>query len=173
MLNILRRSSPETRLARSLYESITTAARRPVFFRHLAVEDTIDGRFDVLALHVWLAYGRLNGAGMFTLARRLTDTIFTGFDEALRDLGNGDMGMGPRMKKLGVAFNGRMQAYEAAKTQDELADAILRNVYRGREDMAANAKILAEYAFSAREHLKLSNPADGALDFGRLDPTSA
>lgn len=172
MFNILRRTSPDERLARSLYESITKASRQPVFFRALGVEDTIDGRFDVLALHVWLAYGRLNAAGLFTLARRLTDTIFTGFDEALRDLGNGDMGIGPRMKKLGLAFNGRMHAYDAAKDQAALAEAILRNVYRGREDMMANAKILARYAFSAREYLKLSNPEKGTLDFGRLDPTS-
>jgi cytochrome b pre-mRNA-processing protein 3 len=170
MLNILRRNAPEARLARSLYEQINAAARQPVFFRELAVEDSVDGRFDIFALHAWLAFGRLQAAGLGVLARRLTDTIFTGFDEALRDLGNGDMGMGPRMKKLGLAFNGRMHAYEAATTESELAAAILRNVYRGREDMARNAKILARYAFSAREYLKLSNPEHGTLDFGTLNP---
>ncbi|MBL6939632.1 MAG: ubiquinol-cytochrome C chaperone [Alphaproteobacteria bacterium] len=173
MLNILRRQSPDARLARTLYEEINAAARRPVFFQALGVDDTVDGRFDVLALHAWLALGRLNAAGMGAVARKLTDTIFTGFDEALRDLGNGDMGMGPRMKKLGLAFNGRMHAYEAAKSEGELAEAILRNVYRGRKDMARNAKILARYALSARESLKLSNPANGTLDFGTLNPTSA
>ena len=173
MLNILRRTSPEARLARSLYESITSASRQPEFFRELAVEDTVDGRFDVLALHAWLAFGRLNEEGMGAMARKLSDTIFTGFDEALRDLGNGDMGMGPRMKKLGLAFNGRMHAYEAAKTEAEMAEAILRNVYRGKTGMARQANILAKYAFSAREHLKLSNAAGGTLDFGALNPTSA
>jgi len=173
MLNLLRRTPPEARLARVLYESITQAARQPVFFRELAVEDSVAGRFDVLALHAWLAFGRLHAAGMDDVARKLSDTIFTGFDEALRDMGNGDMGMGPRMKKLGLAFNGRMHAYEAAKDEAEMADAILRNVYRGREGMARNAKILAHYAFAAREYLKLSNPANGTLDFGSLDTTSA
>ena len=173
MLNILRRQSPDARLARTLYEQINAAARQPAFFRELAVEDTVDGRFDVFALHAWLAFGRLHAAGLDTLARKLNDTIFTGFDEALRDLGNGDMGMGPRMKKLGLAFNGRLHAYEAARTPEDMAQAILRNVYRGREDMALNAKILARYAFSAREYLKLSNPANGTLDFGTLNPTSA
>jgi cytochrome b pre-mRNA-processing protein 3 len=173
MLNILRRNAPEARLARSLHAAITAAARQPAFFRELAVEDTVDGRFDMFALHAWLAFGRLRAEGMDAVARRLTDTIFTGFDEALRDLGNGDMGMGRRMTKLGHAFNGRMHAYEAAKTEGEMAQSILRNVYRGRLDMAGNAKTLARYAFSAREHLKLSNPAHGTLDFGPLNPTSA
>jgi len=172
MLNILRRGSPEARLARTLYEAVAKQARQPVFFRDLAVEDTIDGRFDMLALHAWLAFGRLRACGMDEVARKLSDTIFTGFDEALRDLGNGDMGMGPRMKKLGLAFNGRMHAYEGAKDEAEMAEAIGRNVYRGREGMERQARILARYSFAAREHLKLSNPAHGMLDFGALSPTS-
>lgn len=172
MLNLLRRGSPDARLARTLYEAVTARARRPVFFRDLGVEDTIDGRFDMLALHAWLAFGRLRECGMDDVARKLSDTIFTGFDEALRDLGTGDMGLGPRMKKLGLAFNGRMHAYEGAKTEAEMAEAIRRNVYRGREGMDRQAKILARYAFAAREHLKLSNPANGTLDFGTLDTTS-
>jgi len=173
MLNILRRNAPEARLARTLYEQINAAARQPVFFSELAVEDTVDGRFDILALHAWLTFGRLSAAGMEAVARKLNETIYIAFDEALRDLGNGDMGMGPRMKKLGLALNGRLHAYEAAKGENEMAEAILRNIYRGREDMARNAKILSRYAFSAREYLKLSNPANGTLDFGTLNPTSA
>jgi cytochrome b pre-mRNA-processing protein 3 len=173
MLNILRRASPEARLARALYEATTAQARLPAFFRDLGVEDTIDGRFDMLALHAWLVFGRLRAAGMTDVANKLSQTIFTGFDEALRDLGTGDMGLGPRMKKLGLAFNGRMHAYEAAKDEAEMARAIVRNVYRGRDGTDRQARILAKYAFSAREYLKLSNPGNGALDFGTLDTTSA
>jgi cytochrome b pre-mRNA-processing protein 3 len=170
MLSILRsRTSPQARLARTLYEALSAQARLPVFFRDLGVEDTIDGRFDMLALHAWLVFGRLRQAGMDDVARKLSDTIFTGFDEALRDLGTGDMGLGPRMKKLGLAFNGRMHAYEGAADEATMADAIGRNVYRGREGVAREAKILAHYAFRAREYLKLSDPAAGALDFGTLD----
>src|SRR5437868_1386307 len=106
MLNILRRTSPDARLARTLYESISAAARRPVFFRELAVD-------------------------------------------------------------------GRLHAYEAASDRATMADVIARNVYRGREGMERQAEILAGYAFLAREHLKLSDPANGTLDFGTPDTTSA
>jgi cytochrome b pre-mRNA-processing protein 3 len=171
MLNSLRRTSPKDRLVQALNAQITAQARQPAFFRELGVADTIDGRFDMVALHAWLAFGRLKAAGMDDIARALSDAIFVGFDEALRDLGNGDMGMGPRMKKLGNAFNGRMHAYEAAADEAAMTDAVLRNVYRGAGENATAARLLARYAFAAREHLKHSDPAAGTLDFGGLPTT--
>jgi cytochrome b pre-mRNA-processing protein 3 len=170
MLNALRRTSPKARLVQNLHARLNARAREPVFFRDFDVADTIDGRFDMVALHAWLVFGRLKAADMDDIARGLSDAIFVGFDEALRDLGNGDMGMGPRMKKLGNAFNGRMHAYEAAAGDETaMTEAILRNVYRGAAAHAAAARAIARYALSAREQLKTSDPA--ALDFGPLPTT--
>jgi cytochrome b pre-mRNA-processing protein 3 len=170
MLKLLRRSSPQARLVQALYSQVNAQARQPVFFRELRVADTIDGRFDMVALHAWLVLTRLKAAGLDAVARQLMDAIFVGFDEALRDLGNGDMGMGPRMKKLGNAFNGRLHAYEAAGGDEAaLAEAVRRNVYRGAEDHAA--VIIARYALLARKHLQDCDPAAGRLDFGPLPTT--
>jgi cytochrome b pre-mRNA-processing protein 3 len=172
MLKVLRRSSPKARLVQALHAQVNAQARQPVFFRELNVADTVDGRFDMVALHAWLVLARLRTAGQPEIARLLTDAIFVGFDEALRDLGNGDMGMGPRMKKLGNAFNGRMHAYEAA-AEDEaaLTDAVLRNVYRSAQGQAGRAQAIARYALSARRHLHRSDPTAGTLDFGPLPTT--
>ena len=184
MLNILRRyflraagqsgclASPASpaRQAQALYAQLTAAARRSVFFREYGVADTIDGRFDMVALHGWLVLGRLRAAGMGEVAQALSNAIFVAFAEALRDLGNGDMGMGPRMKKLGNAFNGRLQAYEAtANNEAALAEAIHRNVYRGAPGFESAALGLARYAAIARATLEASDPA--ALDFGAVPTT--
>jgi cytochrome b pre-mRNA-processing protein 3 len=166
MLNILRRTSPAARQAHTLYAALAAAARRPAFFLDYGVADTIDGRFDMVALHAWLVLGRLSAAGRPDLAQALSNTIFIAFDEALRDLGNGDMGMGPRMKKLGNAFNGRCQAYEAAAGDEAaLADAIFRNVHRGEAGREERAAKLARYVLAARTHLETQDPAATALDF--------
>jgi cytochrome b pre-mRNA-processing protein 3 len=169
MLNILRRTSPAALLAQSLHADLAAAARRPVFFQDLGVADTIDGRFDMVALHAWLVLGRLAAAGRSDVAQALSNTIFIAFDEALRDLGNGDMGMGPRMKKLGNAFNGRCQTYEAAAGDETaLTDAIVRNVYRGELGHEAQAAKLVHYVQAARAKLAGQDPATGTLDFGPL-----
>jgi cytochrome b pre-mRNA-processing protein 3 len=172
MLNILRRTSPTARLVQTLHAAVIDASRRPVLFQEYGVADTIDGRFDMVALHGWLVLARLRTAGRIELAQALSDAIFVAFDEALRDLGNGDMGMGSRMKKLGTAFNGRLQAYEAAADDESvLADAILRNVYRGLPGHERAASALAHYAVQARGRLGSWDPGNAPLEFGPVPQT--
>ncbi len=172
MLNILRRASPTVRLVQALHAALVNAARQPVFFREYGIADTIDGRFDMVALHGWLVLDRLRSAGRTELAQALSDAIFVAFDEALRDLGNGDMGMGPRMKKLGNAFNGRLHAYEAAGADEAaLADAIARNAYRGEPGHDSAARALAHYALAARARLEARDPVQDPLEFGPVPTT--
>lgn len=166
MLNALRRNSEKTRLVRSFYAALTTQARHRAFFRDFGVADTIDGRFDLVALHAWLIFGRLRSAGMTDVAHALSDAIFVGFDEALRDLGAGDMGLGRKIKQLGEAFNGRLQAYEIAADETALAAAILRNVYRGDSSRRDDALTIARYAIGSRARLSACDPSSGILDFG-------
>lgn len=168
MLNALRRNIERTRLVRELYARLTVRARSPEFFRDFGVADTIDGRFDLLTLHAWLTLQRLRAAGQIEVAHALSDAIFIGFDEALRDLGAGDVGMGRKIKQLGEAFNGRIQAYDAARGETALAHAIVRNVYRGNIEHTADAQSLAQYAIAAKARLAACDPLSGMLDFGPL-----
>lgn len=168
MLNALRRNPEKTRLVRSIYATLMAQARHPSFFRDFGVADTIDGRFDLVALHAWLIFGRLHSVGMSGVAHNLSDAIFVGFDEALRDLGAGDMGLGRKIKQLGEAFNGRVQAYEGAAGEAPLAAAILRNVYRGDSSRTDDALAIARYAIGAHARLAACEPSSGILDFGPL-----
>ena len=80
-----------------------------------------------------------------------------GFDEALREQGVSDMGMGRRMKAMANAFYGRLAAYGAAKDDEELAEALARNVWRGAA-VDGPARALAAYVQSARAALAASPP---------------
>ena len=167
MLNLLRKSAARKELAARLERQLVARARHPVFFRTLNVPDTVDGRFDLVALHGWLALEQLKARRMDGEAQALTDTLFTGFDEALREQGTGDMGMGRRMKAFASAFFGRLSAYGEAKDREALAQALARNVWRGAgPDHHASA--LAAYVESARASLAKSDIAGGVLDFGPL-----
>ena len=167
MLNAWRKSAERRRLSERLCADLIARARAPVFFRDYDVPDTIDGRFDLLALHAWLVLERLDAAGRRDLAQALTDGLFVRFDEGLRDLGAGDMGMGRRMKKLAEAFYGRMRAYGEAADDAALAAAVERNVYRGAGH-GEHARALALYARLARIHLSSADIAGGEMNFGPL-----
>ncbi len=167
MLNLLRKSAARKEFAARLETQLMARARDPVFFRVLNVPDTMDGRFDLVALHGWLALERLKAAGMEAAAQALTDILFIGFDEALREQGTGDMGMGRRMKAFANAFFGRLAAYSGATDEIQLAEALAKNVWRGGV-VDDRARMLAGYVMHARATLARGDLANGELDFGPL-----
>lgn len=165
MLNLLRNSGARKELGRALERQVIDRAREPRFFAVLGVPDTMDGRFDMVALHAWLMLARLAAAQEKEAAQALTDALFIGFDEALREQGVSDMGMGKRMKAMANAFYGRLAAYGAAQGEGEMAEALARNVWRGAA-VDDHARELAAYVQSARAALAASPPE--APDFGPL-----
>lgn len=166
MLNALRRRAETRRVSDRLMTELVARARRPVFYERFAVADTIDGRFDLLALHAWLVLDRLKQQGAGALEQGLIDALFVHFDEALRQQGAGDVGMGRRMTKFADAFYGRLKAYGEAADGAGLADAILRNVFRGDMGKVEPARALAIYAASARARLSGADLVADPPDFG-------
>jgi cytochrome b pre-mRNA-processing protein 3 len=166
MLNLRSKSDKRRRTAARLHDAVVARARVPVFYAELGVADTVDGRFDLIALHAWMALEVLRAAGLNDLSQALTDALFVGFDEGLRDLGAGDMGMGRRMKKLADAFYGRLKAYGESRDEAEMTAALERNLFRGAD--ARHAARIARYALAARGRAAASDLAEGEIDFGPL-----
>jgi cytochrome b pre-mRNA-processing protein 3 len=122
-MNILqrfRRQSPADP-AGQLYQALVAQSRRPEFYTACGVPDSLDGRFDLLVLHVVLVLRRLKseGASGRALGQALFDIMVTDFDRALRELGVGDVGVAKRMKAMISAFYGRLAAYDAALAEEK------------------------------------------------------
>lgn len=135
VLGFLRRRRHE-RLGYELYGAAVAAARQPVFYRDLGVPDTLDGRFDLVGLHVFLVIRRLTALPPPgpDVAQAVFDAMFSDMDFNLREMGVSDLVVGRRVKAMWEALHGRSTAYEAAIAQaDEpaLAEALARNVWRG------------------------------------------
>lgn len=158
-----RRRRAET--ADRLYVAVSRRAREPTFYREYGVSDSIDGRFDLVVLHAWFVLECLQRSGETALAQDFVNAVFGRFEEALREQGAGDMGLGRRMKKLASAFYGRLRAYSESRDQTDLAAAILRNVYRGEPSRVDRADLLAKYAGMVRGHLAGSDLASGEPQF--------
>jgi cytochrome b pre-mRNA-processing protein 3 len=146
IFGLFRRSSNVVLIGR-LHGEIMAAARQPALFDAFGIADTVEGRFEALALMSSLALGRLMQlpAPAPELAQELTDEIFSGLDIALREIGVSDAGVSKRMKKMAQGFLGRAEAYRIALSsadQDQLEKALARNVYGGD---ATHAGRLAAY----------------------------
>ncbi len=103
----------------------SAAARSPALFAGLGVPDTVEGRFDLVAVHVAVLIRRLRndpdrrGAA---LAQAVFDAMFADMDLNLREMGVGDLSVGKKVRQAWEAFHGRGRAPEAARASaDEAA----------------------------------------------------
>jgi len=166
-----RRHSNEA--AKQLHQTIVAQARQPGFYTALGVPDTLDGRFELIALHGFLVMHRLKAdpAGI-GLARDVAETIFDDLDASLREMGAGDLGVGKRVKKMGEAFYGRVAAYDAGLAAGgDLEDALRRNLYGTAQSSAETLAAAAGYVRNCYNALKECNFSDllkGHLRFPAL-----
>jgi cytochrome b pre-mRNA-processing protein 3 len=131
----------------AIYGMIVTQAREPLFYRDLGVADTVNGRFDLLVLHLWMVLRRFRSAqGAANISQALFDRFCEDMDANLREMGVGDLTVPKRMKTFGEAFYGRAAAYDAAVAagDEALAQALCKNVLNGKG--MENARRLASYA---------------------------
>src|SRR3979490_1450818 len=99
----------------AIYGMIVAQAREPLFYRAMGVPDTVNGRFDMVLLHLWMVLRRLRGGeGGAGPPPALFDHFGGDMDANLRELGVGDLTVPKRMQKFGEAFYGRAAAYDLA-----------------------------------------------------------
>lgn len=150
--------------ASALHAALIARAREPVFFVTFHVADTVDGRFDLIALHAALV---LEVVGNTPCAKALVDSLFDGFADALRAQGAGDFAYLRKLKGIADAFYGRVAAYGAATDVAAMQAALLRNLYREAPERTEEAHMLAVYVAQVRTRLAGWLP-DEPLDFGPL-----
>lgn len=169
-LSAIFRSRQDAARASELYMAIVAQARQPGFYEVLGVPDTVDGRFEMIVVHIVMVLRRLRGAGSEgkAIAQALFDQMFADMDRNLRELGAGDLGVGRRVKRMARAFYGRAEVYEKGLDGPKgvLEDAVARNVYGTISSPAHQAPDMASYI--RREMASLSELDGSDLLAGRV-----
>lgn len=133
---MFRRRPPAEEFAALLYARTAERARAPELYQTLGIPDTLDGRFDALALHAALVIDRLRREpDGEALSQDFFDAMFRHLDLTLREIGVQDLGVGRRLKIMAEGFHGRALAYRAALADADatsLAEVLRRNAYGGR-----------------------------------------
>ena len=179
------RRNPHSRSIHALYGMIVAQARSPAFYAGYGVPDTVQGRFDLIVLHLVLVLARLGrdheldrGADAMrnpvgdavsaNLGQGLFDAFCRDLDDNLREMGVGDLAVPREMRRFGEAFYGRQAAYRealAAADDRELEKALARNIFEaaGIDDRAAR---LARYVRAAAKLLDTAE--EDALVAGKV-----
>jgi cytochrome b pre-mRNA-processing protein 3 len=142
MILKLFRRSPESDSVARLYGAIVAQARRPAFYQHCGVPDSVSGRFELIVLHLVLLLRRLKPEGepLVGLGQRVFDAFCADMDANLREMGVGDLKVPKEMRRIGEAFYGRRAAYGAALDAGDataLEAALGRNIGVAGPDPAA------------------------------------
>jgi len=177
MLGALLRPNPHRAAAYAAYGAIVARAREPWFYGEGGVPDTLEGRFELLALHAFLVLHRLRRepepAQRF--AQELFDTMFADLDRSLREMGVGDLGIGRRVKTLAAKFYGRIAAYQKGLADPALlVDALRRILYGAAAPSDAQLAVLAHYVpqqAAALTALPLASLLAGEVRFAPLEGT--
>mgnify|MGYP001258874975 FL=1 len=88
MFKALFKKDPALEAGRALYAASVEQARTPALYASLGAPDTVEGRFEMVALHVWLVMRRLKGDERAKkVSQCLFDAMFQNMDDSLRELG--------------------------------------------------------------------------------------
>jgi cytochrome b pre-mRNA-processing protein 3 len=177
ILSVFRRGR-HTHNIPGLYGAIVAQARSTAFYSRYGVADSVDGRFELIVLHLVLVLRRLGGEpeararpaatrNFGRIGQQLFDLFCRDLDDNLREMGTGDLAVPRKMRKFGEAFYGRQAAYSAAleaTDQEMLEKALARNIL-GMVQTSENVARLARYVGAAAE--RLAAEADDELLAGR------
>ena len=168
-------------VALDLYVAAVAQARRPLFYVEYGVPDTVDGRFDLIILHVYLFLRQLNqlaltdggSAESVQAAQRaqlLFDVMFSDMDRSLREMGVSDISIGKRVKHMVKAFYGRAVAYDEGLTGPDtvLRNALERNLFGTVQPSQNQLAAMAEYLRYQADNLAKASDQDilaGKLKF--------
>ena len=134
----------------SFYQKIVDVSRYKVFYTKLKIPDTIDGRYDLLALFSIILIFSLSRSGKkgIELSQILFDKIFLDLDLSLRELGAGDAGVHIKMKNMISSYMGRQKAYCDCFEKDnyvKLNESVIKNIYRNVNEYHNEPALLVKY----------------------------
>jgi cytochrome b pre-mRNA-processing protein 3 len=133
----------------ALYGMIVAQARSTAFYRDYGAPDTVEGRLDMLVLHLVLVLRRLSQgrAALPPIGQQLFDRFCQDIDDNFREMGVGDLAVPKEMRRVAEIFYGRAKAYETALADADpgaLELSVARNVF-GVSAPQLGARRLAAY----------------------------
>ena len=165
---ILARRTPAS-AASDLYPQVVARARSPHWYLAGEVPDTIDGRFDMIAVLLAMVMLRLEaepGDAARGASVALAEAFVDDMDPQLREIGLGDLIVGKHVGQMMGMLGGRLGAYREGLATGTLDVALVRNLYRERPP--SDAAVAYATSHVTAFHEALAGAPLGALMAGEL-----
>ncbi len=176
MLNWFSRNAELRLKGQNLYERIVAQARLPEFYSVAKVPDTMEGRFEMIVLHIFLVLDRLKGEGTTgqKLGQHVMEHFVSDMDDAMRQIGIGDMGVPRRIQRVAAAMRERIHDYASAfdESGHSAQLAAMAYIFQGQPPNGCSEK-LAAYVRAARKDLAVQasdQVRTGRISFPKPEP---
>ena len=118
-------------VSRKLYQRIVMQARQPSFYSVAKVSDSVDGRFELIVLHLFiLLHCFRHDPITASISQDLVDAMTEDMDRALRQLGVGDLKIGREVRTMAATMHVRLRSYEVAlEGEDEMLSRVLSDSF--------------------------------------------
>ncbi|MEL6227077.1 MAG: ubiquinol-cytochrome C chaperone family protein [Pseudomonadota bacterium] len=169
MFGFLKPRDPLLEPATKLYGSVVAQARQPFLYARLSVPDTMEGRFELIILHLAMIIDRIRSESGSDdpFAKTLTGVFVTDIDDSYREIGISDTKVPAKVKKAAAVLYDRTLQYRSLDEAGDLVglrNALGENIWRSDPDAqtemetASGANLahmgrLAAYVRAARKHL--------------------
>lgn len=166
-------------IAAILYARAVERVRNPLFYQDYAIEDAPLGRFELLALHLFILLRCLKergGVDATQVSQDMCNLFAADMDHSLRDIRVSEMKADRQYKKFIEGFYGRLVNYDTAieslsqgvgagnEGLTKLIEVILKNVYSEDSSNRNNAEGLAAYIVDQLEVLRRKASEQSLLD---------
>ena len=133
-----------------LYRKILQTSYNNWFYKDLKVDDTIEGRFEIIVLHIFVLFKILderNEENTF-FKQKLLETFIEELDSTYREIGISDNTFAKKMKIAVQSIYGRIDSYNNQFDNIDLfSESLQRNIWPLEKGKIKESKLLSNYVY--------------------------
>ena len=115
-----------------LYKRILNSSYKRSFYEKIMVPDTLDGRFDLIILHIFIIIKIFKNSSEQNknFTQKLFDIFMLEVESSYREMGISDQSFSKKMKVVIESFYGRTKMYDLNfDNKDEFINCLIRNIW--------------------------------------------
>ena len=133
-----------------LYKKILVQSYNDWFFKDLEVKNDINGRFEIIILHIFIIFNSLdqNNNENKLFKQNLLETFIDELESTYRELGISDNTFSKKMKIAAKSMYGRLSIYSnTINDRKSFDEALLRNIWPLDKELTNKVHKLSEYVY--------------------------
>ena len=134
----------------TLYKKILVHSYNDWFFKDLEVKNDINGRFEIIILHIFIIFNSLdqNNSENKLFKQNLLETFIDELESTYRELGISDNTFSKKMKIAAKSMYGRLSIYSnTINDRKSFDEALLRNIWPLDKELTNKVHKLSEYVY--------------------------